>query len=134
MNAIKETNYKKAVFYAEYLNDGVLKLLFDFKLDNWQASDEKNKIVNSEQNLTPSNIRPFGKWFLYHFGNKMVKYAAMWGLFSVDKKDIRKYNIIRYQILLKQLEVSSNPEVGHYIERSWAALFMPFIHTLLRTN
>jgi hypothetical protein len=30
---------------------------------------------------------------------------------------------------MKHLETSSNPEVGHYIERSWAAIFYPMNNT-----
>jgi hypothetical protein len=31
--------------------------------------------------------------------------------------------------LIKDLETHSNPEVGHYFERGWAAVFYPMEHT-----
>ena len=35
------------------------------------------------------------------------------------------YFYFNYDKLIKELEVSSNPEVGHYFERAWAAVFGP---------
>jgi len=33
-------------------------------------------------------------------------------------------------ILKNVVGLHSNPEVGHYIERSWGAIFYPLIHTV----
>ena len=47
----------------------------------------------------------------------------------MDKKDIIQHSIERYQLLLNTVNNHSNPEAGHYIERSWGAIFYPLIHT-----
>jgi hypothetical protein len=76
-----------------------------------------------------SYIRPYGYWYKYHFGNMKCNLYNYLGVFSVDKRDIIQHPIKRYIILLNQLNLSSNPEVGHYIERSWGAIFYPFNNT-----
>lgn len=129
LNKIKYNNYKTAIFIARFLSKGVLNEFYNFTLDKWSASDVQNYIKNNETELYPSNIKPFGKWFLFNLGNITVNFYQYHGIFSVDKKDIIKHKKIRYEKLLNQLMVSSNPEVGHYIERSWPAIFYPFLHT-----
>lgn len=121
-------NRRKAVFLGTYTND--LRINFkNFTLDSYLSGDLSNRNLNPEEILLPAIIRPFGKWFLFHFGNIKVNYWCIHGIFSVSKKDITKHNIIRYQQLLDAVGRHSNPEVGHYIERSWAALFHPLLFT-----
>ena len=99
---------------------------------NWisgGSSNPKNLEKNNENVLTLSPIRPFGNWFKYYFGNTIVSSFCYWGIFSIDKKDIIQHRIDRYIKLLHQLSNSSNPEVGHYIERSWCAIFHPMKNT-----
>lgn len=129
LNRLKKNNYNKAIFIATYLKKGALIEFFNFKLDNWTASDSQNYKKNSENVLLPANIRPFGKWFLFNLGNITVNLYQWHGIFSIDKNDIIKHKKFRYERLMDQLECSSNPEVGHYIERSWPAIFYPFLHT-----
>ena len=81
--------------------------------------------------LDLSLIRPFGKWYKYNFDNIIVNFVCYWGIFSLDKRDIIQHPINRYINLINQLNSSSNPEVGHYIERSWAAIFHPMNYTKL---
>ena len=50
-------------------------------------------------------------------------------IFSINKLDIIKHTVDRYQQLLNAVSRHSNPEVGHYIERSWGAIFHPLIFT-----
>jgi hypothetical protein len=52
-----------------------------------------------------------------------------WGVFSIDKRDIIQHPITRYIALINQVNTSSNPEVGHYLERSWCAIFYPMKYT-----
>ena len=126
LNGIK--NRKTAVFLGEYSDD--IKTTFDdFKVEKWCSSNPKNLEKNNENLLTLSPIRPYGNWFKYYFGNTIVSSFCYWGIFSIDKKDIIQHRIDRYIKLLHQLSNSSNPEVGHYIERSWCAIFHPMKHT-----
>jgi hypothetical protein len=128
LNYIKE--YKRALFVCPvHVKPNILTEFCDFSMVHWSASYNKNFIKNQESYLYPANTRPFGKWFLENFGDIEVTFYQHHGLLSVDKRDIMQYDKDRYVKLMDQLEVSSNPEVGHYIERSWAAIFHPFLHT-----
>jgi hypothetical protein len=120
--------YKTAIFLGTYSND--IKSQFrNFTLDSWVCTDPSNKELNSENKLLPAVLRPFGKWFHYHFGNIKVNYWCIHGVFSIQKFDIIKHKKERYIQLLNAVGTHSNPEVGHYIERSWGAIFHPFLFT-----
>lgn len=119
---------KTAIFLGTYSHN--IKTQFNsFTLNSWCCTDESNRLLNNETELLPAIIRPYGKWFNYHFGNILVKYWCIHGIFSIHKLDILKHDIIRYKKLLAAVERHSNPEVGHYIERSWAAIFHPLLFT-----
>jgi hypothetical protein len=120
--------YKTAIFLGTP-SKNVKQQFHNFTLNNWVCTDSTNASLNNESKLFPAKIRPFGNWFNYHFGNINVKYWCIHGIFSIHKNDILQHNISRYQNLLVAVGVHSNPEVGHYIERSWAAIFHPLILT-----
>jgi len=119
---------KKAVFIGQY-TPNVRTLFNTFTLDNWSATDPQNFVKNPESTLQKSPIRPYGRWFLYNFGYISPQIVCMNGIFSIDRRDVIKYPIFRYNKLVKQLSTHSNPEVGHYVERSWSAIFYPLIYT-----
>jgi hypothetical protein len=95
----------------------------DFTLDKWQCSDDTNKSANSEELLTPCELRPFGKWFDAHFGDTQTNFFSVNGIFSVTRRMILSRGLKEYVALLEEVGVSSNPEVGHYLERSWGTIF-----------
>jgi hypothetical protein len=105
--------------------NGVHKELYDFQLDDWQSSDETNKKLNTEEKLLPATIRPFGKWYDAHFPNIHVKFVSYGGIFGISKKHIIQHPKAYYENLIQELNTHSNPEVGHYFERSWTAVFYP---------
>ena len=98
-------------------------------LDNWKSTDKNNLLLNSELALQKSEIRPYGKWYTYFFGNIQAHWTTMCGIFSIDKRDITQHPVERYQKLLQTVNNHSNPETGHYIERSWCAIFYPLKYT-----
>jgi hypothetical protein len=64
------------------------------------------------------------------FGNiDEINCLIYYGIFSISKNDIVQHSVDRYKKLIKDLSDHSNPEVGHYIERSWSAIFYPMNHT-----
>ena len=119
---------KSAVFLG-HKTDNIQKLFGNFTLDTWTASEGKNKMLNNECILQPAILRPYGKWYQFFFGKDVVKHYALCGIFSMSKFDIIKYSVNYYLNFLNSVNTHSNPEVGHYIERSWAAIFNPFIST-----
>ena len=119
---------KKSFFLVNH-SENLKKQFNDFCLDNWKSTNTQNLDKNNESQLQLSKTRPFGKWFKYYFGNKIVNKYCYWGVFSIDKRDIIQHPKSRYIILISQINTSSNPEVGHYIERSWGAIFYPMKYT-----
>lgn len=99
--------------------------LYDFQLENWKATDIKNSSINPETKLELSKIRPFGKWYESHFGDIRISNVFFSGILTVDKYAILQHPKSFYENLIVELENSSNPEVGHYFERSWAVIFYP---------
>ena len=132
LNRIKNNSGNSGIFVGRLLKNGVLDEFKNFHLEIWSSTDPNNLDKNKESGLCAANIRPFGKWFLHNFGNIKVIFSNYYGIFSIDKKDIIQHRKYRYEKLVKQLEVSSNPEVGHYIERSWAAIFSPLKYTKIK--
>lgn len=120
--------HQDTVFVSSFYND-VKKELYDFQLDDWQSRDQKNKVINSEYKLSVASIRPFGKWFESVFGNIVIQHVSYYGIIGISKKDITKHSKQYYEKLYQEFgDNSSNPEVGHYFERSWEAVFYPLIN------
>ena len=129
INEIKNNNYSKAIFICQYTKD-LIKEFYNFSLTNWQATYQENKLLNNESVLQLAKIRPFNKWFLFNFGSiEKYNYFVLRGIFSIDKRDIIQHDIKKYEFFEKILSIHSNPEVGHYIERSYGAIFAPFNYT-----
>ncbi len=128
LDIIKNTG--NAVFLGEYY-ENIKNKFENFCLNDWRTTNNQNFDKNHESMLDLSLIRPFGKWYKYNFDNIIANYVCYWGIFSIDKRDIIQHPINRYINLINQLNSSSNPEVGHYIERSWAAIFHPMNYTKL---
>lgn len=129
LELIKNTG--NAIFVPDNIHENVKDELYDFVIDEYQSSHPSNKELNPEKDIDKSDVRPFGNWFETNFGDIVVKNVAYGGIFSVAKEDIRQHPREYYEKLLSQLSTSSNPEVGHYIERSWAAIFHPMKNTAL---
>lgn len=131
--AIKLINHilslENAVFLGFETSPNIQTKFRQFYLDTWSATDPNNRINNADSHLQPALLRPYGKWYNYFFGNIPVKNYCFMGIFSINKMDIIKHDISRYTQLLNCVSRHSNPEVGHYIERSWAAIFHPLIAT-----
>jgi hypothetical protein len=120
--------YKTAIFIG-HQTPSVKNAFADFTLDNWHTSNTQNSAVNDESVLEKAKLRPYGRWYKYFFGDKKVKIYCHFGIFSIHKLDIIKNDISYYFQLLNTVSCHSNPEVGHYIERSWGAIFHPLIAT-----
>jgi hypothetical protein len=117
--------YNDTVFIGYRYND-VVDELYNFELNEWSASNKTNLELNNESKLDLARIRPFGLWYKNKFKNLKINYVSYWGILGISKKDILQYPKSYYINLITELETSSNPEVGHYIERSWNAIFNKF--------
>ena len=88
---IKQQN--KAVFLCNPVD---INSLTNFQLDNWQSTATENYVINPENKLTPSSIRPFGKWFNAMFGDTKINYIAWNSMFSVSKIDVLQHSRAYY--------------------------------------
>jgi len=123
-------NRNKAIFIS--LNEYDIKNLhYDFKLDNYKTTYKKNIVKNSESVLKKSSTRPYGPWFEKMFGNIKINCLVYYGIFSIDKSDIIQHPKKRYETLIEEVAHHSNPEAGHYFERSWCAVFHPLNETFI---
>ena len=103
----------------------VKQRLYNFQLDTYHTRNPANAQKSGKLPLFKSSIRPFGKWYEnMFFGENDVHLVCYYSIFSVSADDIRKRPPSFYENLLSQF-THPNEEVGHYIERSWAAIFKP---------
>jgi hypothetical protein len=101
----------------------------DFKKHYHKCAYSENSVKNPETRLYRCKIRPYGKWYDYFFGNSPAHWITYAGIFSINKKDIIQHPVDRYITFRNILRVHSNPEAGHYVERSWGAIFFPLNYT-----
>lgn len=128
LNNIIQSNCSTAYFVGQYYQN-VKETFNDFFIDNWKSTDKNNLLLNNESVLQKSEIRPYGKWYTYFFGNTRANWSTMCGIFSVDKRDIIQHPIELYKVLLQTVNKHSSPEAVHYIERSWGVIFYPLKYT-----
>ncbi len=112
----------RSTMVVQYHSD-IRKSLHDFILNSHVSNDRRN--AGGVAKLYPSETRPFGKWFEKKFGDLVVNAVSYYGILSVSRDHIRNRNLDFYKELLRELSVSQNPEVGHYVERAWIAIFHP---------
>jgi hypothetical protein len=110
-----------------YYENGLVNELNNFKIDYWCSKIKREIFTDKNSIIQQCSIRPFGNWHKHVFGNINTHIVPYGGVFSVSKKDIKKHSKKRYQTLLQILENtnSSNPEEGHFFERSWESVFYP---------
>lgn len=98
-----------------------------FQLTRYAATNRHNYAANAEDVLHPADVRPFGAWFRSRgLSSENVQVVATGGIFAVARSDARRPGRReRYRTLMEDVATHSNPEAGHYIERSWAAIFGP---------
>lgn len=121
---------KKAVFLAKH-SENIRNEFFQVTMEKYVCNDISNRTINPESKCLPALVRPYGSWFDHHFGNTLVKSYSYYGILSVDKRDIMQYKKNWFMKFLYGLARHSNPEAGHFTERSWAAIFYPMKHTII---
>jgi hypothetical protein len=117
--------YNKLVNIGTFTDSNIKSLFYNFKLNSYKTSHKDNYKLNNNTEIEKSKIRPFGKWYEHHFNNINVNFYTWWGIFAITKKIVHQHPKEYYEKLLEEINYSDNPEVGHYIERSWFAIFYP---------
>ena len=122
----------KATFPVFAYNDKLKEEMYGFYLDRWSSRTNDNRKMNNNQDvLAKASIRPFGKWCDHFFGDTNIRFSNFGGIFSISKEDIIQNPITFYERLICEFKADSNPEVGHYFERSYAAIFHPMENTIV---
>jgi hypothetical protein len=129
LNYIKKYNNAVFLSFGDIKDNDITKEFYNFKVDTYSSTTPENNQQNTELKIRKSEDRPFHNWFLKNIGSYKVKYVIHYGIFSVNKKDILQHPKSYYENLLKLVSDHSNPEDGHYLEKSWAAIFHPFNNT-----
>ncbi len=125
MKLIKECEKSNTSVIIASKQKNVKNENYDFYLGEYLSTTDENKKINDDPSLELSKIRPYGKWFDTYFPNVDIQYITYSGIIAISKKHIQQHPINYYKMLIDQLSNSSNPEVGHYFERSWVAVFHP---------
>jgi len=100
---------------------------YNFQIDNWLSTHSKNKDLNPDAIMEPSNIRPYGEWFKNTFKNgEQNMIVSLNSIISVWRENILQKPKSYYENLINMVNKHQNPEVVHYLERSWCAVFYPY--------
>jgi len=117
--------HKKTAIVCAGRMDDVKKELHNFTLDSYMSGDKSNATLNNTSDLSPSTVRPFGKWYSNLFGDSVTTCMNQNLIFAVSKEDILKKPRSYYILLIKELDSHPNHETGHYFERATEAVFGP---------
>ena len=119
---IKELNNSKTSTLVCSEIENIINDSYNFNINNWVVTNAENRTKNSNTELTPANIRPYGKWFEAKFPNEVMSCISFTGIIAVTKEDILKRPKKFYIDLLNE-HLFENAEVVHYSERSWKNIF-----------
>jgi len=100
----------------------IADILHTFEIDSYLNSNEKNRRANPSSTLERSKYRPMGVWFNNVLPGEKLDCMTFKGIFAVSREDVLKRQKTFYESLLSQVSVK-DPEVAHYIERAWIAIF-----------
>lgn len=116
-----------SAFPVDLTLDGpVHKELGTFKMPRYQAAALSNALANPEESVQLSPHRPFGEFYRQNFPDRLRVREVMYkGVFAASRDLIHQTPRESYARLLSYLDNHSNPEAGHFIERSWLAMFHP---------
>lgn len=110
--------------FIDETNQNIYDSMKDFTLSQWFSSHKANHI-NTDYSMELANPRPFGKWYLHVFGEEARSYSSVtfYGIFAISRNHILTRPIKMYEKLISHVDKHHNPEAGHYLERSWSAIF-----------
>ena len=128
--------YNEAFFIVDYQSQtNILDEYYYFKVDDYKSMTVSNLEKNEDINFRVSKVRPYGKWYESNFDYPITN-VTLFGIFSVNNRDVHNHKKEEYYKLMKSLEGAINDELSHYFEKSWEAIFYPlqFTHLLYYTN
>jgi hypothetical protein len=101
--------------------------IYNFSMDTYRSQNPDNYINDGLiTQLTPSKIRPFGKWYSNFWPDKKNNIVIYGSIFAVHKSHIIQHPLNYYKRLIEEVNYCINPEAGHYVERAWSTIFSPY--------
>jgi len=116
---------RDTVLLSEEKVENLANYFKDFEIKEWASSHPENRAKNPSAVLGASRIRPFGKWYTHFFGDLVVRDVSYNGILAVSREAVHNRPVAFYESLEQEMRAHANPEAGHYLERSWAAVFHP---------
>jgi hypothetical protein len=118
MRIIDHLKTNKESIIIGYKDKNLIEATYNFSIDSYTVTNEVNRKNNPESKLHPAEDRPLGKWFNKRFSGEAITCVSFTGIFAASRDDIRKRPVEFYKRLLDE-HLHVNPEVVHYIERTW---------------
>lgn len=131
LSRVQET--RDTVIPGKWYTPDVATMLKDFNISVWSGSNESNKSNLPEKRCRPSFYSPFGRWYRHYFGDVKINVACFNSMFAVSRSHILQKPKAHYESLLNCVNDHSNPEDGHFLERSWQAVFYPIPDSCLHS-
>lgn len=100
---------------------------YNYTADYYTVDNIENREKNSDNNLIPCKIRPYGKWYESIFKESVnnQKYVVYKGIFAVSKNHILQKDKTYYENLIQYVDKNKNEESAHYFERAFVTVFQP---------
>ncbi len=117
-------NERSAFVCHEYERD-VPTSMFGMLIDSYESRDTRNTEIYSNAVTRAAPIRPFGLWYNLNFPGVPIYHCCYQGIFAVEREHIHQRDIASYAMFIRYVDSHPNPEVGHYLERTWLAMFHP---------
>ena len=96
-----------------------------FSIDSWKGTNDANENLINDNDCKPAEKSPFGRWYKDKFGDLKIEVVCFTSIFAVSRSHILQNSKAHYENFLSCLDKHCNPEEGHFIERSWVAIFAP---------
>lgn len=101
--------------------DPIDKKFKNFSILEYQHTNSNN--IHNSMQLSPCKERPFGVWYEKNLSDRTSYITTYHGILTVPKSMILSNDTVFYENLISYLDQDRIPEAGHYIERSWGAIF-----------
>jgi hypothetical protein len=99
--------------------------LYNFSIDGWVGWSADNQKQQPSSSCAPAPVRPFGRWYEAYIGLMRTQVVCFTSTLAISREHVHQHPKSRYEAILESLSMHSNPEVGHFLERSWQGLFYP---------
>jgi hypothetical protein len=109
-------------------HDNVCKYFENFEMLEYPMSHPSNPPNHTNSRTVPSAIRPFGAWYKHLFGDTITNFIGHNHIIAIKKEHILRNNKQYYENLIHfvdYIEEGKQPEVVHFFERAWEAIFFP---------